>query len=41
VSRLYTAGVWALRAWCVVGWLLFVPLALYLRGPALLHHFGA
>jgi hypothetical protein len=30
-------GVWALYAWIVVGWLLIVPLGLYLRGPALLH----
>lgn len=25
-------GVWLLRAWIVAGWLLFVPLAVYLTG---------
>jgi hypothetical protein len=34
------AGVWLLRAWIVVGWLLIVPLGLYLRGPALLRFLG-
>lgn len=26
------AGIWLLRAWIVAGWLIFVPLALYLIG---------
>jgi uncharacterized membrane protein len=32
--RVAAAMVWALRAWVVIGWLLFVPLAFYLLTAA-------
>jgi hypothetical protein len=41
VNRLYTAAGWLLRFWIVAGWLLIVPLFVYLRGAALLRAIGA
>lgn len=34
ITRARAVGIWLLRAWVVVGWLLFVPAALYLLGTA-------
>lgn len=32
ITQARTVGVWLLRAWMVVGWLLIVPAAIYLLG---------